>query len=419
MGLNLEVLKWEDTSGGTQIVQRLPAQGMADLKLGARVIVQSSQAAVFFRDGKALDVMPEGSHTLTTMNVPLISKLFKLVYQEAPFQAAVYFVSQKPFRNLGWGTKEPITLQDSIFGLVRVRAFGKFSVRVTNPQLFINEVVGTEGRSDAEDIERWFKTVLLDAFSDVVSSMMQGKSVVNIQSHHGDFNAAVKAKTSEDFGKCGIDLYDFKIESISLPEAVQKKIDERAGMGAVMAGGLGMNQFMQYQTAEAIEKAAGSGNAGGLMNAGLGMGMGMMMPGMMAPAYAGMYPQGQVGPGGYPGMAQPGMAQPGYPGMPQAGYGAPPPSSAGGPPPLPGAFAVAQPYYAAINGAQAGPFDGAKLKEHATAGALKTDTLVWKTGMGAWTKAGEVPELAALFAPPPLPGGPPPLPGGPPPLPPT
>jgi membrane protease subunit (stomatin/prohibitin family) len=404
--MKLEVLKWEDTSGGTQVVQRLPAMGMADLKLGARVIVQSSQAAVFFRDGKALDVMPEGSHTLTTMNVPILSKLVNLVYQEAPFQAAVYFVSTKPFRNLGWGTKEPITLQDSIFGLVRVRAFGKFSVRVTNPQMFINEVVGTEGRSDAEDIERWFKSVLLDAFSDVVSTLMRGKSVVDIQSHHADFNVAVKAKTSEDFQKCGIDLYDFKIESISLPEAVQKKIDERAGMGALMTGGLGMNTYMQYETAQAIEKSAGSGTAGNMVNAGLGLGMGMMMPGVMAPAYQGMY--------GQPGM----QPQPGYPGM-QPGYqGAPgmtgaPPT----PPPLPGAFTVAQPYFAAINGAQAGPFDGAKLKEHALAGALKPDTLVWKAGMPTWTKASDVPELGALFAPPPLP---PPLPataGGPPPLP--
>ena len=158
------------------------------------------------------------------------------------------------------------------------------------------------------------------------------------------------------------------------------------------------------------------------MNAGLGMGMGMMMPGMMAPAYAGMYPQGQPGPGGYPGMAQPGMAG-GYPGMGQPGmgqpgmgapYGAPPVA----PPPLPGAFTVAQPYYAAINGAQAGPFDGAKLKEHFGAGALKPETLVWKAGMASWTKAGEVGELAALFAPPPPPL-PPPLPAGPPPLPPT
>jgi membrane protease subunit (stomatin/prohibitin family) len=403
MSIRLEVLKWEDTSGGTQIVQRVPAQGMADIKLGAKAIVASSQAAVFFRDGKALDVMPEGSHTLTTANVPILSKVFNLFYQDNPFQACVYFVALKPFRNLGWGTKEPITLQDSIFGLVRVRAFGKFGIRVTNPQLFINTVVGTEGRSDAEDIEKWFKVVILDAFSDVVSTMMRGKSVVDIQSRHADFNVAVKAKTTEDFEKYGIELYDFKIESINLPEAVQKKIDERAGMGAVMAGGLGMNTFMQYQAAEAMGKAAESGNIAGTgMQAGVGLGLGMMMPGAMAPGYQAMY-----------GQPQPPYGQPAYGYAPPPGYGAPPPM--GGPPPLPGAFQVSAPFFAALGGTQQGPFDGGKLKEFAMAGQLKPDTLVWRNGMGAWTKAAEVPELGALFAmggPPPLPGGPPPLPRG-------
>jgi membrane protease subunit (stomatin/prohibitin family) len=394
--MRLEVIKWEDTSGGRQIVQRIPEQGMADLKLGARCIVQKGQAAVFFRDGKALDVFQEGPHTLTTMNVPLLSRVFNLVYQDNPFQAAVYYVSLKPFPNLGWGTKEPITLQDSIFGLVRVRSFGKFSIRVTDPQVFIGTVVGTEGRSDAEDIESWFKVVLLDAYSDIVANVMRGKSVVDIQNRHADFTAAMKARTSEDFAKYGIELYDFKIESISLPEAVQKKIDERAGMGALMAGGLGMGTYMQYQAAEAMGKAAEHGTAGGAMGAGLGMGLGMMMPGAMAPAYQAMY--------GQPGMGQPMMGQP----------------MMGGPPPLPGAFAVTVPFYAAINGQQAGPFDGNALKGHAQAGNLKPDTLVWRNGMAGWTKAAEVAELQALFAPagpPPLPpgaGGPPPIPGPPP-----
>jgi len=389
MSIRLEVIKWEDTSGGHQIVQRVPPQGMADLKLGAKVIVQRSQACVFVRDGKALDTFQEGSHTLTTANVPLLSKLFNLVYQDNPFQACVYFVSLKPFTGLGWGTKEPITLQDSIFGLVRVRSFGKFSVRVTDPMNFIAQVVGTQGRADAEEIEEWFRVILLDAYSDVVANSMRGKSVVEIQNRHGDFTAAMKARTSEDFAKYGIELYDFKIESISLPEAVQKKIDERAGMGALMAGGLGMNTFMQYQAAEAIGKAGDNPGAGGIMGAGMGLGLGMMMPGAMAPAYQAMYGQPQ----------QPGMA----PAM-------------GGPPPLPGAFAVSAPYYAALNGQQAGPFDGNALKGHAQAGALRPDTLVWRNGMAGWVKAAEVQELQALF----MPAGPPPLPpgaGGPPPIP--
>lgn len=152
MGLRLEVLKWEDQSGGRQIVARMPESGMADIKLGARAIVQESQAAVFFRNGKAMDTLRAGTHTLTTENLPIISSLFKLVYDDAPFQSCVYFVSLKPFRELKWGTKEPIMLEDTKFGFVNVRAFGSFSIRVTDPQVFIGTVVGTEGRQDRKSV---------------------------------------------------------------------------------------------------------------------------------------------------------------------------------------------------------------------------------------------------------------------------
>ena len=383
MSIRLEVLKWEDLSGGTQIVQRAPASGMADLKLGARVIVQESQQAVFFRNGKALDVMHPGSHTLTTENIPLISKLFNLVYQDNPFQAAVYFVSTKPFRNLGWGTKEPITLRDAEFGLVRVRAFGKFSVRVADTQMFIQTVVGTEGRQDAEEMERWFKVVLLDAFTGIVASMMAGKSVLDLQARQGDIAAAVKTKTSDDFAKYGVELVDYKLESINLPEAVQKRIDDLGSMRALEFGGRNMNQFMQYTAAQALEKAGDKGAAG--LNAGMSLGMMGVMPGVMGPAYAGI---GYGQPGGM-GM---GMMAPMGPGM--------------APPPLPTIS-----YFAAIGGAQAGPFDANGLRAQMSSGGLTRDTLVWKPGMATWTKASDVPEVAMLFGPPPVPmGAPPPLP---------
>jgi hypothetical protein len=340
---------------------------------------------VFFRNGKALDVMQPGSHTLTTENIPLISKLFNLVYQDNPFQAAVYFVATKPFRNLGWGTKEPITLRDAEFGLVRVRAFGKFSVRVADPMMFIQTVVGTEGRQEAEEMERWFKVVLLDAFTGIVASMMAGKSVLDLQARQGDIAAAVKTKTSDDFAKYGVELVDYKLESINLPEAVQKRIDDLGSMRALEFGGRNMNQFMQYQAAQALEKAGDKGAAG--LNAGMQMGMMGVMPGVMGPAYAG------VGFGG-----------------------APPPMAVGmmPPPPLP----TAMPFFAAIGGAQQGPFDQNALRSAMMSGAITRDTLVWRNGMAAWTRAADVPEVAMLFGPPPLPvGGPPPLPGGPPPLP--
>jgi membrane protease subunit (stomatin/prohibitin family) len=378
----------------------VPPSGMADLKLGARVLVQESQAAVFFRNGKALDVMQPGSHTLSTENVPLISKLFNLVYQDNPFQASVYFVSMKPVRNLGWGTKEPVTLRDAEFGLVRARAFGKFSVRVTDAQMFVQTVVGTEGRQDADDIEHWFKSVILSAFTGVLASLMQGKSVLDLQARQQDISAAVKAKTTDDFGKYGVELVDYILESINLPEAVQKRIDDLSSMRAVEYGGRSMGQFMQYQAANALEKAGEGGNPG--LNAGMSVGMMGMVPGMMGPAFGAV---GYGQPGMMPGVAMvPGMGAPGM-----------------APPPLPGAAPPIS-YFAAIGGQQAGPFDANGLRAQAAQGHVTAATLVWKPGMASWTKAGDVPEVAMLIGPPPLPtAGPPPLPtgAGPPPIPPS
>lgn len=385
MGLRLEVLKWEDTSGGRQIVCRVPEAGMADLKLGARCIVQESQAAVFFRNGKAMDTLKAGTHTLSTENLPILSSLYKLVYNDAPFQSCVYFVSLKPFRELKWGTKEPILLEDTKFGFVNVRAFGSFSIRVTDPQVFIGTVVGTEGRQDAQDIERWFKDVVCARFADIVAEYMQGKSVVQLQAKRDELAVATKARTADDFAKYGIELYDFIVSSISLPDAVKQAVDQRGAMGAL---GLapGAQGYMQMAAADALRNASQNpGGAGGMMGAGMGLAAGMMMPGMIGQAMG--YPYGAPAP-----MAPPPMA----------------------PPPLPTAVA----FHVALNGAQQGPFDVNAIRTLAGQGQVTPATLVWRPGMANWTPAKDVLELAAVFAP----VGPPPLPagvaGGPPPVPP-
>ncbi len=277
--MKLEIIQYFDETG-KELSHRVPEKGSGDIKLGAQLIVQENQAAVFFRDGKALDTFRAGRHVLSTLNIPLLTRLLSLPFGfKSPFQAQVYFVNLKTFLDLKWGTKEPVGFRDAELGYVRLRAFGVFSLKVINPQLFIGEVAGTQAIYTAGDIEDFLRDLLVGRLNDFLGETFH--SLFELPRHFDELAAALKGRIADDMAKYGLEIADFIINAITPPEEVQKMIDERAGMGAV--GDMG--KFVQFKAAKAMEKAAEKGGeASSGMGMGMGAGMGMMIPGMISQA---------------------------------------------------------------------------------------------------------------------------------------
>ena len=271
----LEIIQFFDESG-KELVHREPQGGSTDIKMGAQLIVQDTQAAVFYKDGKALDVFQAGRHTLTTANIPFLTKLLSLPFGfNSPFQAQVYYVSMKKFIDLKWGTKSPINFRDSELKFVQLRASGKFSMRVKDPQMFINEIVGTQGKYTTNEIEDYLRDSIVSKLNSVLGKNL--KTVFDLGQYYPQIESGIKAEVADFFNSMGIELTDMIIIGIVPPDEVQEKINERSSMGAI--GDL--DSYMKYKTAQAMEKAAENEGAGGTAGLGVGLGAGMGMANMM------------------------------------------------------------------------------------------------------------------------------------------
>jgi membrane protease subunit (stomatin/prohibitin family) len=269
MTIFMEVIEWLDPDG-RQLVHRIPEEGSADIKMGAQLIVRESQAAVFFRDGKGLDVFGSGRHTLSTLNLPILTKVLSLPWGfTSPFRAEVYFVNLKVFTDLKWGTKEPVAFKDKELGLIRLRAFGIFTVRVTQPLLLINSLVGTQGVYTSDQVEGYLREVIVSRLNDFLGEHVD--TIFQLSKQYDEIGVAVKTRLQDDFRRYGLGMIDFFINAITPPLEVQRMIDERSSMAAV--GNL--DDFMKFKAAKALgDAASGIGAAGGQAAGGLGVGLG-------------------------------------------------------------------------------------------------------------------------------------------------
>ncbi len=278
----IEVIEWLDDSKDT-ILYRFPVAGQ-EIKDGAQLIVRESQSAVFVFEGQVADVFGPGRYTIDGGNTPILSKLGAWKYGfNSPFKAEVYFVNTKQFTDMKWGTANPIMLRDQDFGIVRLRAFGAYSLRVADPQTFIKEVAGTNGHFDTEDIDTQLKRAIVTEFSDAIGEMKI--PALDLAAQYKELGEAIRAKINEDFRTYGLEVTKFYVENISLPPEVEEAMDKRSQMGAIG----NVDQYMKFQAADALRDAAQ--NEGGGAGLGAGLGAGFAMGGQMVNAFGG----GQTG----------------------------------------------------------------------------------------------------------------------------
>ncbi len=354
----IDIIEWTDSTQDT-MVYRFERHGN-EIKMGAKLTVRESQAAVFVNEGKFADVFAPGMHTLTTQNIPILSTLQGWKHGfNSPFKAEVYFVNTKNFTDQKWGTKNAITIDDPRFGMVEIRAFGTFATRITDPKAFLTEIAGTDGQFTTDEVYNQLRSLVVSRFTDTVAE--SGITAEKFAAKLDELSVTCLSKMASDFGEYGLSLSKFLIENISMPDEIKKEIFELSRLDKI-----DIQKLQQLKTAKAIEKAAE--NPSGTAGAGIGMGMGFAMANQMGQA---MSPQTTA------------------------------PATSPPPPPLPASLE----YFVAVNGQQSGPFNQAVLTQMISAGQITRESLVWKQGLAAWVKAAEAPEVAKLFAsvPPPMP----------------
>ena len=355
----LDIIEWSDDTANT-MVWKFP-RFQNEIKNGAQLTVRESQVAVLVNEGKIADVYQPGRYKLETQNMPILTTIMGWKYGfNSPFKVDVYFVNTKQFVDNKWGTKNPIMLRDAEFGPVRLRAFGTYAIKIIDAGKFIKEIAGTQSHFTVEEVSEQLRNLVVTRFTDAI-----GESkipILDLAANYDELSKFIAGKINPEFGEYGLEVTKFLVENVSLPPEVEEALDKRSSMGII--GNL--NQYAQFQAANAMEAAAK--NPSGNASEGIGMGMGFAMAQQMGQ----MFNQNQQNN-----------------------------NNNQQPPPVPGGSS----YFVAVNGQQQGPYTLAVLQGMSTQGSFTRESLVWKQGMTGWLKAGEVSELNSLFSsvPPPLP----------------
>jgi membrane protease subunit (stomatin/prohibitin family) len=286
----LDILEWLDDSTDT-LAWRFPMRGQ-EIQNGGKLVVRESQEAVFINEGQLADVFKPGTHNLTTQNLPILATLKGWKYGfESPFKSDVYFISTKLYNDLKWGTSNPIMMRDADFGMLRIRAFGIYSIKVVDSGTFLKQLVGTNGVYTLGDITEQLRKTIMSRFTDALGEAKI--PALDLAAKYDELSDLVKQKLQEEFKTMGLELSKFFVENISLPEEVEAMMDKRTGVG-MMAPVMGA--YTQMQVADSIPLAAQ--NPGGVAGMGMGVGLGFGMGNMMGQQMAGA--AGQMGQQGFP-----------------------------------------------------------------------------------------------------------------------
>lgn len=354
----IDIVEWLDSSRDT-IVWRFPRYHN-EIKMGARLVVRESQVAVLVNEGTIADAFGPGTHILHTRNLPVLSTLKGWKYGfESPFKAEVYFVNTRQFTDLKWGTQNPVIVRDPEFGMVRLRAYGAYALRIVDARRFLTELVGTDPEFRSEEVAGYLQQLIVSRLTSALATAHV--SLLDMAAHQEAIGAQLTEVLAEQLAPMGLKIPTVIVQNISVPPEVEQALDRRTQMGII--GDL--QRYTTFQTANAIEDAARNPGAAGL---GTGLSAGMLFGQRLGGALDGNAGQASV------------------------------PTQ---PPPLP----VTPQWYVGVGGSQQGPLDLGTLSGQVGAGAITRETLVWRAGMAQWERAADIPELAHLFAhmPPPMP----------------